>query len=117
MKPVTASVLLATLALTGTQLVCAANSADTPINVPVNYASLDLSTSAGVKILYRRLNVAAGQACEPLNRDDLSLSWRYKACIQRALSNAVRNVDNPMLTQHYAERSGELNTATVAFAK
>jgi UrcA family protein len=110
-------VLLAALAFTGAQLACAANSADTPLHVPVTYADLDLSTSVGITTLYRRLHAAAEKVCEPLDRAYLSLASRYRACVQKALSNSVRQVDKPMLTQYYAERSGDVHPATVALAK
>jgi UrcA family protein len=117
MKLVIRSIVSATLALTATHLACAATAADTPIQVPVNYAGLDLSTTAGAKVMYARLHAAAEQVCEPLDGADLSLSVRHRACIQKAMSNAVREVDKPLLTQIYAERTGDASFATVAFAK
>ena len=117
MKRVTASLLLAALTLPGPQLVGAANAADTPIRLVVNYANLDLSTAEGAKALYGRLRAAAEQVCAPLDRADLSLAWRYRACIQTALSNAVRDVDKPLLTQYYIERNGGVKDVSVALAK
>jgi UrcA family protein len=117
MKLITKSILSATLALTGTHVACAADSADTPMHVTVNYSGVDLSTSAGAKVLYARLHAAAEQVCKPLDRADLTMGYRYRGCIESALSNAVREVDKPLLTQYYAERSGNFSLATVALAK
>jgi UrcA family protein len=117
MKLVIRSIVSAALVLTATHIACAATAADTPIQVPVNYAGLDLSTPSGAKVMYARLHAAAEQVCEPLDGADLSLGVRRRACIQKAMSNAVREVDKPLLTQIYAERTGDASFATVAFAK
>jgi UrcA family protein len=115
MKRVAASFLLATLALTGTELACA----DAPINVAVNYADVDLSTAAGAKVVYGRLHAASETVCKPLYREsgNQALRNRYEACIQTAMSDAVKSVGSPRLTEYFAERTGGMPAVTVALAK
>jgi UrcA family protein len=115
MKRVTASLLLATLALTGTQLACA----DAPINVAVNYADVDLSTAAGAKVMYGRLHAAAEKVCKPLYREDGNqlLRNRFQTCMQTAMSDAVKSVNKPLLTEYFVQRTGGIPVVTVALAK
>jgi UrcA family protein len=117
MKRVSASLFLASLALSAAQYVCAATSADTPLHVVVNFSNVDVSTAAGAKILYGRLHVAAEQVCAPLDRpDNMNLAHRYRACVQTAISNAVQELDKPLLTQLFVERTGGYKPAKMASA-
>jgi UrcA family protein len=106
--------MLATLALTGAQLVCAADGAYAPPQRLVDYSNLDLSTIEGVKDMHRRLHIAAEKVCGDLDGPYLSL--RY-ACVRDAMSTAVQSVDNPLLTWYYARLAGGSELAAVAKTK
>jgi UrcA family protein len=118
MKRVSTSLLLAGLALSAAQYVRAATSADTPLHLVVNYSNVDVSTPAGAKFLYDRLHEAAEQVCAPLDRaGDMNLTRRYRACVQTAVSNAVQELDKPLLTQLFLERTGGFKPVTMASVK
>ncbi len=118
MKPVTTSFLLATLALSVAQYVCAGDTADTPAHLVVSYAGVDLSTTAGAKLVYGRLHAAAKQVCSPLDREgDLNLAVRYRTCVQTAMSNAIQQLDKPLLTDLFIERTRGPQPVKIALAK
>jgi UrcA family protein len=114
MKRATSSLLLAALALTGAQLIRAADGAHAPPHLLVDYSNVDLSTIEGVKDMYGRLHTAAEKVCNDLDGQYLSL--RY-ACVRDAMSNAVQSVNKPLLTWYYTRRDGGSELATVAKAK
>ena len=66
--------------------------------VRVQFSELDLSKQAGANALYRRLERAAAKVCE-------SRAWSGsvrridKECYQGALTNAVVEVNSPLLSQ------------------
>jgi UrcA family protein len=64
----------------------------------IRFADLDLARSIDAATLYRRIQNAARQVCstQPGNVD---------ACTQRAVSQAVKAIDNPMLTNQHLVRS------------
>lgn len=69
-------------------------------SVRVNYADLDLSSTAGVKALYTRLKAASEEACGPTNYRDagtLQQLVKNKACYTEALNKAVSKVNNAEL--------------------
>jgi len=75
-----------------------------PTNAPtatVNYADLNISTPYGASELYGRIRHAAQAACSPLDGRDLASQRRKAACIQRAIADAVSNVDEPALFTVY----------------
>ncbi len=78
--------------------------AATPQELPariVQFADLDLSRTQGAAVLYQRLKGAAETVCAPLNDRDLGRNAAFKACVQRAVSAAVANVDQATLTAYY----------------
>ena len=89
-----------------------------PENVPsavVHFADLDLSRSAGVTVLYQRLQGAAETVCAPLDDRDLPRHMRFKACLLSAISRAVAQVDRPALTAYYeAKTKGRGATVQIA---
>ena len=48
-------------------------------------------------MLYHRIASAAETVCSRLDRPDLSSKMLFKACVARAVDNAVTQVDKPML--------------------
>ena len=72
------------------------------VSVKVSYADLNLEKQEGAKTLYRRLRVAARQACDVGSlRQEGSVRRLTEArqCYSNALSKAVEELDNELLTQ------------------
>jgi UrcA family protein len=74
---------------------------DVTVAIPVNSQGLDLSQPAGAHQLYMRLKDAAYVACTRANRAGLAPSADPFACYEKALGDAVRSVNVPLLTQAY----------------
>jgi UrcA family protein len=65
--------------------------------VKVRFAELDLSKPAGAEALYRRLEKAASRVC-----GNISIGYTNRTnseCYQTALSNAVIQVNSPLVTE------------------
>jgi UrcA family protein len=91
----------ATLA-TGATLLCAparAGPVDPEIpTVAVRYVDLDLTNDAGVRTLYRRLQIAARRVCGSFESHEIGRATQRRACYNQALSAAVAKVDVEMLS-------------------
>lgn len=78
-------------------------------SITVSYSDLDLTKQAGIETLYSRINWAARAACGPtsLHKYDTFLSPRkaWRECVDRAIANAVAEIDEPRLTALHVERS------------
>ncbi len=61
--------------------------------------------NAGVEMLYKRIEGAANQVCGKADARDLRGMSFKKACVERAISNAVAEVNSPMLKQVSFEKS------------
>jgi UrcA family protein len=72
---------------------------------PVTYKDLDLNSNAGIEMLYKRIEGAANQVCGKADARDLRGMSFKKACVERAISNAVATVNNPTLTRVSLEKS------------
>jgi len=92
--------ILTTMLAAGAQLAHADVALDSPPQIKVQFADLDLTRVEGAAALYRRLHSAAQSVCAPL-ANDLARLDRYKACIADAVSVAVAEVDKPALTMYY----------------
>ena len=64
----------------------------------VSYADLNLDTEAGARVLYRRLQQAAGEICTSLESMDAVLRATWSACDHNALNSAVASVNKPRVT-------------------
>jgi UrcA family protein len=65
----------------------------------VSYQDLNLNTQAGVQVLYKRIHGAANQVCGNFDARDLQVGRAHKACVDRAVADAVATVNNQMLTK------------------
>lgn len=78
-------------------------------SITISYSDLDLTRQAGIETLYKRINWAARAACGPasLHKYDAFLSSRkaWRECVDRAIANAVEDIDEPKLTALHVERS------------
>jgi UrcA family protein len=88
----------------------AGGAAETP-SVHVSYGDLDLTRDAGVDRLYVRLRKAAGSVCGNTDIRDLHGNVSRRACVARALEDAVDSVHNSKLT---ARHRGAGDTARLA---
>ncbi len=80
-----------------------AASADSPA-LKVRYSDLNLSTEQGSLALYGRIVAAARQVCAVDDIRDLQAVVAARTCRARAIAQAVRDVNSPMLASVYAER-------------
>jgi UrcA family protein len=69
----------------------------------VSTQGLDLNEPTGARALYSRLKHAADVVCTHGMRVDLAPPSDPQACYEQALSQAVRAVKRPLLTQIYLE--------------
>jgi UrcA family protein len=79
----------------------------TKVRVP--YGDLDLTRDAGVDTLLSRVADAAARACggrPALGVLMLEEARAYRACKAKAVSQAVAQLDAPLVKQRLAERSG-----------
>jgi UrcA family protein len=67
----------------------------------VSAKGLDLSQPAGAQELYRRLQRAAVEVCKPGALVALEPVSDRRACSEKALADAIRSVNMPLLTQVY----------------
>ena len=79
-------------------------------NVIVNYGDLDLDSEAGIKVLYARLENAAGRACgsAPVTRE-LRRKAQYRTCVDSKLDRAVDEVGARNL--YALHRTGTVDSA------
>jgi UrcA family protein len=60
--------------------------------VPVRYQDLNLNTDVGVKALHQRIQAAANRVCGEVDGRDLAVARAHKACVERAVADAVAQV-------------------------
>jgi UrcA family protein len=65
----------------------------------VRFSDLDITKSDGAKVLYGRIRAAARSVCESSTGTDPILRVAIKACIEKAVDKAVKDVNAPMLTR------------------
>ena len=70
------------------------------LQVKVKYGDLNVSTVSGAGTLYNRIRSAADTVCRPFkpsNNADLAARGAFTACMQKAMSNAINEVNEPAL--------------------
>ena len=82
-----------------------AHAAELP-QVHVNYADLNLNSTAGANVLYQRIRTAATKVCDVYGGRDLGTISAAKACKTHAIAEAVGTVHSPALTQVYENKTG-----------
>ena len=83
----------------------------------IHYSDLNLSTTAGAAVLYRRIRQAAEQVCGYEGTQSVVQQAPAKACVNRAVLASVRSVNIPMLTSEYNTRAGVAQPITLATAR
>jgi UrcA family protein len=75
--------------------------ADTdPLQAKVKYGDLNVSSTSGATALYSRIRGAAQSVCHPLRPltpADLQARQVFTACVQKAMSNAISEINEPAL--------------------
>jgi len=95
--------VLAVSLLAGSLGVAHAASAQNLPQVVVSYGDLDLSSSDGVRELYKRIDFAASQVCPYPNAREIAQVALNRSCRNEAISRAVRDVKSPQLVALRAE--------------
>lgn len=84
------------------------------VTYPVGYSDLDISTAKGAKTLYLRIRYAAETLCAG------AATWgrkEGKACVNKAVNDAVARVHAPLLSQYHQLRSNSDKTGPTQLAK
>jgi len=92
---------LASFFSSGSPFAQAQTTDNSPKQMLVHFADLDLTKSAGVSALYSRLQGAAKEVCAPLASREISRALAYQRCVKDALSRAVTEVNQPNLSAYY----------------
>ena len=104
---VTLTGIAATAVLLGLGVTPAWSAAPDAHSVTVSFRDLDLSTQAGAKALYGRIQSAARKVCGNPGADVIEQSiWR--SCYRNAVSDAVGKVNSPLLTAVHTGRPAEM---------
>jgi UrcA family protein len=74
------------------------------VAIPVSAQGLDLSQPAAVQTLYERVEYAAYVACTRSNRVGLAPAANSKGCYEKALADAIRSTDAPLLIDAYVAK-------------
>lgn len=117
MNRFTTIIITSALAI-GAQCAFAADTVDgSARHIDVHYADLDLNHVEAAAALYQRLRLAAETVCADVDGKDLARATRARACISEAISNAVAQVNQPVLTAYYRSKLGIGNVALRQAAK
>ena len=68
----------------------------------VKFGDLDLSTQSGVEALYRRIHAAALRVCDQPAGEQAAV----RGCLTKAEKSAIGQVDIPLLTAFYQNKTG-----------
>lgn len=100
--------LACTVALSFTTLSLAHAADDAIPTRQVRFGDLDLSRTEGKAALYGRLVSASQSVCQKLDPSlsshNLLLKDQYRDCVQKAIVNAVANVNRPEFTAYVASK-------------
>lgn len=72
----------------------------------VKYGDLELDSTAGIQVLYRRLSNAAKEVCAPSVSVPLTLRSKARECANQALADAVARMNHPNLNAYHAAKTG-----------
>lgn len=78
----------------------------------VHYGDLDLKTNQGADALYSRINLAATRVCEDESEPYVRLTRTYEECRHEAISGAVKEINNSLVTRAYEQHAAKLSGET-----
>jgi UrcA family protein len=87
------NLLVVATALAVGMLTGVAHGAEVPTQT-VRFQDLNLNTDAGVRVLYKRIQGAANQVCGDVDGRELAVAQAHKACVDKAVADAVAAVNN-----------------------
>ncbi|HMH87826.1 MAG TPA: UrcA family protein [Steroidobacteraceae bacterium] len=90
----------------GTATVSFASDGTDALQATVKYGDLNVSSPSGAATLYGRIRAAAENVCHPFNNRDLASKKLLAACVHKAMSDAVIEVNQPALFTIYNAKSG-----------
>ena len=76
------------------------------LQAKVKYSDLNVSSTSGAATLYNRIRSAAESVCHPFNNRDFASQKLLAACVHEAMSNAVKEIDQPTLSAIYNAKTG-----------
>jgi UrcA family protein len=79
--------------------------AEETFRTTVHYGDLNLQTRQGADALYSRLSMAAGRVCEDAGDIYVRLTHSYQECRHEAVSDAVREINSPLVTQAFEQHA------------
>jgi UrcA family protein len=82
--------------------------------VTVRFADINLSVPEGAESLYARIRSAARQVCGREDEKGLALVFSRRACIEKAITDAVTHVGNAQLRAVYEAHQGRGQAARIA---
>jgi UrcA family protein len=82
----------------------------------VRFSDLDISKIEGTKTLYTRLHYAANVVCMPLESATAWGASKHRACINKAIDDAVAGVNRPLLSQYHQLRTKGDKSAAIQLA-
>ena len=77
----------------------------------VSFGDLNFQRHQGIERLYARIRGAAKDVCRPAEGKSLKQRAQWSACFERAVGNAVAEVDLPNLTEHHIARTRKSSAA------
>jgi UrcA family protein len=83
----------------------------------VRFHDLDVSRMEGAAALYSRIHHAAVVVCEPGVSRDVGIYVMYRACMDKAVADAVEHVNRPLLSQYHQLRIKGDKAGLVRLAK
>ena len=126
-KNLTQAVRLMTLSVAATLCYAAAQAASPAkaqavsggeaLTYVVRYADLDLTRADGANVLYARLTHAARTVCRPFESREMGVAEKYRECMTKALTEAVANVNRPLLSQIHQSHSKTDKAGSIQLAK
>jgi UrcA family protein len=87
---------------------------DSPKQMLIRYADLDLARPEGASVLFHRLQSAAKIVCSPLESYPKLLM--FQRCVSDAMARAVTQVDRPGLSAYYRGKVPGTNAAPIEVA-
>ena len=88
--------------------------ASEPPSLTVKFGDLNLANDAGAEHLYRRINHAALEVCEPLDGHQLEQGIRFRACVKESIARAVSSVNQAKLSAIFEAKNGKARTVRLA---
>ena len=82
-------------------------------NETITYSDLNLDTATDVQTLYGRIHAAARRVCFDASKH-LEDQVGVDVCAERAVAQAIKKINLPVLTAYYQMKTGNQTTTTVA---